>query len=140
MSIWSTRRNWLGPLVALLFFWSNCAWATATYVATATNSVSGTTNTLTCNLPTNGGNCTGSGTPFACCTGSGTGTCAPTQGELVLFHLGFYGSATARTSVFKNSSCTGSGTPNACCTGSGTGTCSTCLSGTYGAIAVATEG
>jgi cysteine-rich repeat protein len=45
-------------------------------------------------------NCTGAGTPNACCTGVGTGpTCIP-------------GNASA---------CTGAGTPFACCTGVGTG-------------------
>jgi hypothetical protein len=43
--------------------------------------------------------CTGSGTPFACCSGGGTGTCGP------------------------NSPCLGSGNPYACCTGAAAGTC-----------------
>jgi hypothetical protein len=41
--------------------------------------------------------CTGAGTPYECCTGSGTGTCVPW--------------------------CTGSGTPEACCTSLGNGSC-----------------
>jgi len=45
--------------------------------------------------------CTGAGTPAACCTGSGTGTCTD----------------------FKNSMCTAAGTPYSCCTGAGTGSC-----------------
>ena len=45
--------------------------------------------------------CTGSGTPAACCTGSGTGTCTA-------------------------SNCTGPGTPFHGCSGSGTGSFSTC--------------
>jgi len=42
--------------------------------------------------------CTSASTPFACCTGLGTGTCDQAQ-------------------------CTSASTPFACCTGSGTGTC-----------------
>lgn len=44
--------------------------------------------------------CSGSGSPFACCTGSGTGTCD-----------------------LNNAACVGSGNPYACCTGADAGTC-----------------
>ena len=55
--------------------------------------------------------CTGVGTPAACCTGSGTGTCTD----------------------FKNARCTAAGTPYNCCTGAGTGSCpASCVSSSQG--------
>jgi hypothetical protein len=65
-----------------------------TYTSTTTcpSAYNATTNSL----------CTAAGTPFPCCTGSGTGTC---------------------TAAGNNLLCTAAGTPLACCTGAGTGTC-----------------
>jgi len=52
--------------------------------------------------------CTGSATPYSCCTGTGMGTC--TENSFC-------------TNTPDNSACTGNGSPYACCTGSGAGTC-----------------
>lgn len=56
--------------------------------------------------------CSGSGAPWPCCTGSGTGTCDAAQ---VLTGV------TADSGA--NATCTALDDPYACCTGSGTGTC-----------------
>jgi hypothetical protein len=58
--------------------------------------------------------CTGSGTPYACCTGAGAG-CASDPGQLEAYAWD--------ASDTTPDQCTGSGTPYTCCTGSGTGTC-----------------
>lgn len=69
--------------------------------------------------------CTGSGTPAACCTGAGSGTC---DANILCTGSGAPsaccdGSGTGSCS--DNTLCTGAGTPFPCCTGSGTGACST---------------
>lgn len=88
--------------------------------------------------------CTASVTPRACCTGSGTGTCAAAvqntwQPISFLSKAGMAASGdgdltVGRTTSFnsewqvtaeRNTNCTASVTPYACCTGSGTGTCGT---------------
>lgn len=73
-----------------------------------------------------GGDCTGSGAPFTCCTGSGTGTCATAVSSTGLtLNWAANTSAYFRAREVLNSDCTGTTTPYPCCTGSGTGNCST---------------
>jgi len=93
-------------------------------------------------------NCTGAGTPFACCTGPGTGTCpAEVTGGTLTFTVGseqcgggtgpsvltwesvITHTRTGQTPIDvpldipDNVRCTSAGVPYTCCTGAGTGTC-----------------
>lgn len=78
--------------------------------------------------------CAGSGNPFACCTGVGTGTCAYSDLDSTT-NTGMVCSS-ANTQICNDNSdctgsvpvCTGAGAPFACCTGNGTGSsCGTCI-------------
>ena len=82
--------------------------------------------------------CTGANTPYSCCTGSGTGNCGASR--CILLHFPMppdYVAAGNMTWTYGmvtkgNATCTAAGVPWPCCTGSGTGTCGV-LDGTHAA-------
>ena len=76
--------------------------------------------------------CTGAGVPFACCTGSGTGSCGDVRplhwrgdrASFEAFDKAFPGLLKRQEGKLSlGADCTGPGAPFSCCTGAGTGQC-----------------